>query len=67
MVNHLQHNMTLNTFHAQMAVGSWSSTPLLPTVSFAADIIKSNKTKGKDKVVSVVEDISDDPDIIHIE
>ncbi|KDQ18440.1 hypothetical protein BOTBODRAFT_98247, partial [Botryobasidium botryosum FD-172 SS1] len=31
--NHLQHNMGSNTFRAQMAVGSWYGTPLLPDVT----------------------------------
>ncbi|KAF8984859.1 hypothetical protein BDQ17DRAFT_1260506 [Cyathus striatus] len=27
-INHLQHNMSSQTFKAQMAVGSWAKTPL---------------------------------------
>ncbi|KAF8987429.1 hypothetical protein BDQ17DRAFT_1193931, partial [Cyathus striatus] len=26
-INHLQHNMSSQTFKAQMAVGSWAKTP----------------------------------------
>ena len=55
-VNHLQHNMSSQTFKAQMAVGSWSGTPLMPDdvpSSIIADAMsrdgKSSKVKGKGK------------------
>ncbi|KDQ05543.1 hypothetical protein BOTBODRAFT_122637, partial [Botryobasidium botryosum FD-172 SS1] len=39
MVSHLQHNMSANAFKAQMAVGSWAETPLLPKLPEIAAII----------------------------
>lgn len=38
-VNHLQHNMSPNTFRAKMALGSWIGTPLLPSVDEAAALL----------------------------
>ncbi|KAF8600765.1 hypothetical protein BDV93DRAFT_446922, partial [Ceratobasidium sp. AG-I] len=42
MVNHLQHQMSAQTFQAQMAVGSWFETPLLPTLLDVSRIIESH-------------------------
>ncbi|KDQ13377.1 hypothetical protein BOTBODRAFT_90698, partial [Botryobasidium botryosum FD-172 SS1] len=39
MVSHLQHNMSANAFKAQMAVGSWAGTPLLPKLPEITAII----------------------------
>ncbi|KAG8791335.1 hypothetical protein FRC12_009519 [Ceratobasidium sp. 428] len=39
MMNRLQHQMSLRSFQAQMAVGSWYGTPLLPELDSAANII----------------------------
>ncbi|KAG9082174.1 hypothetical protein FRC07_014288, partial [Ceratobasidium sp. 392] len=36
MVNHLQHQMSARSFQAQMAVGSWHGTPLLPSLDDVA-------------------------------
>ncbi|QRV82985.1 hAT family dimerization protein [Ceratobasidium sp. AG-Ba] len=36
MVNHLQHQMSTRSFQAQMAVGSWYGTPLLPSLDDVA-------------------------------
>jgi hypothetical protein len=41
-INHLQHNMSSETFEAKMAVGSWYGTPLLPSLSDAAAIIRES-------------------------
>ncbi|KAH7335919.1 hypothetical protein B0J17DRAFT_575400, partial [Rhizoctonia solani] len=38
-INHLQHNMSLETFKAKMAVGSWYGTPLLPEIFDVTSII----------------------------
>ncbi|KAG8687336.1 hypothetical protein FRC11_007416 [Ceratobasidium sp. 423] len=42
MINHLQHQMSSRTFQAQMAVGSWFGTPLLPNLSHVASIVEKN-------------------------
>ncbi|KAF8758656.1 hypothetical protein RHS01_02406 [Rhizoctonia solani] len=41
-INHLQHNMSSETFEAKMAVGSWYGTPLLPEISDVAAIIRES-------------------------
>ncbi|CAE6511535.1 unnamed protein product [Rhizoctonia solani] len=41
-INHLQHNMSSETFGAKMAVGSWYGTPLLPDLSDVAAIVREN-------------------------
>ncbi|KZP21977.1 hypothetical protein FIBSPDRAFT_671842, partial [Athelia psychrophila] len=38
-VSHLQHNMSSQTFKAQMAVGSWAGTPLMPDLELPSSII----------------------------
>ncbi|KDQ15263.1 hypothetical protein BOTBODRAFT_108952, partial [Botryobasidium botryosum FD-172 SS1] len=43
MVSHLQHNMSANAFRAQMAVGSWANTPLLPKLPEVAEMIVKPK------------------------
>ncbi|KIN96774.1 hypothetical protein M404DRAFT_162417, partial [Pisolithus tinctorius Marx 270] len=48
-VNHLQHWMGSQSFKAQVAVGSWYDTPLLPSTSSATAIIKSRTSKGKER------------------
>lgn len=50
-VNHLQHGISLQTFKAQVAVGSWFHTPLMPDLSVATTIMreKMRKKKGKEK------------------
>ncbi|KAI6040770.1 hypothetical protein EDC04DRAFT_2566510 [Pisolithus marmoratus] len=48
-VNHLQHRMGSQSFKAQVAVGSWYDTPLLPSTSSSAVIIKNKLSKGKDR------------------
>ncbi|EJD02901.1 uncharacterized protein FOMMEDRAFT_86151 [Fomitiporia mediterranea MF3/22] len=40
-VNFTQHNMSSNTFVAQMAVGSWDNTPLFPDLTNAFNIIEA--------------------------
>lgn len=40
-VNHLQHNMSSNTFRAKMALGLWADTPLFPSMGvLAAELAK---------------------------
>lgn len=57
-VNHLQHGMSSQTFKAQMAIGSWSRTPLMPDLKVPTAIIESQrKEKGKNKAVSDVDHI----------
>ncbi|KAI6042353.1 hypothetical protein EDC04DRAFT_2564264 [Pisolithus marmoratus] len=57
-VNHLQHRMGSQSFKAQVAVGSWYNTPLLPSTSSAAVIIKNKLSKGKDQAEPI--EIGDD-------
>lgn len=49
-VNHLQHNMSSQTFKANMAIGSWSKTPLLPGL---VDITKIIETRMQRKQATV--------------
>ncbi|KAJ6600178.1 hypothetical protein B0H10DRAFT_1647160, partial [Mycena sp. CBHHK59/15] len=39
-VNHLQHQTSSQTFKACVALGSWISTPLMPSSSDAAAIME---------------------------
>ena len=39
-VNFMQHNMSLQTFKAEMAVGSWDGTPLFPECDAAIRIME---------------------------
>ncbi|KAF8990540.1 hypothetical protein BDQ17DRAFT_1255708, partial [Cyathus striatus] len=39
-INHLQHNMSSQTFKAQMALGSWAKTPLFPGFDSATQVIE---------------------------
>jgi hypothetical protein len=38
-VNYRQHRMSLSTFQAKMAVGSWYGTPLLPEIDEVMHIL----------------------------
>ncbi len=49
-INHLQHNMSSQTFKAQMALGSWARTPLYPGLSDAIKII-TKASSGPEKVL----------------
>jgi hypothetical protein len=65
-VNHLQHAMSSQMFRAQIAVGSWSGTPLMPDLKIIKGILdKKRKDKGKgkekEKATPIVID-SDDSD-----
>ncbi|KAG8682294.1 hypothetical protein FRC11_015078 [Ceratobasidium sp. 423] len=40
-INHLQHQMSTRTFQAQMVIGSWFGTPLLPDINRAAAILET--------------------------
>ncbi|KAG2078639.1 hypothetical protein BDR04DRAFT_958398, partial [Suillus decipiens] len=44
-VNHLQHGISSQTFKAQVTVGSWFNTPLMPDLSAAIAVI--HKKIGK--------------------
>ncbi|KAL4078486.1 hypothetical protein V8B97DRAFT_1853702, partial [Scleroderma yunnanense] len=46
-VNHLQHQISLQNFKAQVAVGSWYNSPLLPSISSVAAIINDKVSEGK--------------------
>ncbi|KAG1854523.1 hypothetical protein F4604DRAFT_1802645 [Suillus subluteus] len=52
-VNHLQHGINSQTFKAQVAVGSWFNTPLMPDLGTATAIMHkkmgNDKGKGKDQ------------------
>ncbi|KAJ6632378.1 hypothetical protein B0H10DRAFT_1640554, partial [Mycena sp. CBHHK59/15] len=45
-VNHLQHQTSMQTFKARVALGSWIGTPLMPGTSEAAAIMEK-KLKPK--------------------
>lgn len=47
-VNHLQHGISSQTFKAQVAVGSWFNTPLMPDLEVATNIMRQ-KMKGADR------------------
>ncbi|TFK36013.1 hypothetical protein BDQ12DRAFT_610783 [Crucibulum laeve] len=40
-VNFMQHNMSSQTFKAQMAVGSWAKSPLFPGMEKITEYIQS--------------------------
>jgi hypothetical protein len=42
----MQHNMSSQTFKAEMAVGSWDGTPLMPNISEATRIIERKMARG---------------------
>lgn len=42
MISHLQHQMSSRTFQAQMAIGSWFETPLLPGLSDVSRILEKH-------------------------
>ncbi|KAG2134717.1 hypothetical protein BD769DRAFT_1353242, partial [Suillus cothurnatus] len=48
-VNHLQHDVSLQTFKAQMAVGSWYNTPLMNDLGTVISIMLTKMEKGKGK------------------
>ena len=58
-VNHLQHQINSQSFKAQVAVGSWYSTLILPSTKPAVGTIH-NKTKGKQQAT----DADDNPMIV---
>ena len=42
----MQHNMSSQNFKAEMAVGSWDGTPLMPNISEAICIIERKMARG---------------------
>jgi hypothetical protein len=42
----MQHNMSSQTFKAEMAVGSWDGTPLMPNISEAIRVIERKMVRG---------------------
>ena len=42
----MQHNMSSQTFKAEMAVGSWDGTPLMPNISEVIRIIERKMVRG---------------------
>ncbi|KIK33753.1 hypothetical protein CY34DRAFT_18172 [Suillus luteus UH-Slu-Lm8-n1] len=48
LVNHLQHDISSQTFKAQVAIRSWFNTPLMPDLNIATKIMqrKMGKEKG---------------------
>ncbi|KAF7969646.1 hypothetical protein HWV62_26741 [Athelia sp. TMB] len=52
-VNHLQHNMSSQSFKAQMALGAWAGGPLLPDLDLPTRVISEviGNSKGKGKAV----------------
>lgn len=61
-VNHLQHNLSSQSFKAQMAVGSWASTPLYPGLASVTKIVKTCMGQCDDSV----EDDAMEPEL-HVE
>jgi hypothetical protein len=48
----MQHNMSSQTFKAEMVVGSWDGTPLMPNISEAISIMEKHIQGGRlDNVV----------------
>ncbi|EJD08422.1 uncharacterized protein FOMMEDRAFT_72549 [Fomitiporia mediterranea MF3/22] len=45
-INFMQHNMSSNTFVAQMAVGSWDNTPLFSNLQDAFNIIEGKISRN---------------------
>ena len=45
-VNFMQHNMSSQTFKAEMAVGSWDGTPLMPNISEAISVMEKHIQGG---------------------
>jgi len=54
----MQHNMSSQTFKAEMAVGSWDGTPLMPNISEAIRIIERKMARG----AASDDDLDDDMD-----
>lgn len=50
-VNHLQYNMTLQTFKAQMAAGLWASTLLYPGLACVTKMVKMCMGESKDGIL----------------
>jgi hypothetical protein len=48
-VNPLQHGVSLQTFKAQMAVGSWYNTPCINDLGTVTSIMHTKMEKGKGK------------------
>jgi hypothetical protein len=44
-VGHLQHGISSQTFKAQMAVGSWIGTPLMPDITHPTNILQARMTR----------------------
>ncbi|KAF8600192.1 hypothetical protein BDV93DRAFT_448012, partial [Ceratobasidium sp. AG-I] len=42
-VNYRQHRMSLSTFRAKMALGSWYGTPLLPDIDEVVHILNDRE------------------------
>ncbi|KAG2036105.1 hypothetical protein BDR03DRAFT_866734, partial [Suillus americanus] len=59
-VNHLQHGISSQTFKAQVAVGSWFKTPLMPDLSVATSIMRQKMVKGKGRETGQAEAIEID-------
>ena len=55
-VNHLQHQISSQSFKAQVAVGSWYNSPLLPSITSVAAIINDKVLKGKTTAVVIEDD-----------
>jgi hypothetical protein len=51
-VNHLQHNISSQSFKAKMAVGSWANTPLFPRAS-AEQVIRSRMRQETGEKVEI--------------
>ena len=47
-VNHMQHNMSSQTFKARVAIGSWAKTPIFPEFSDIAAMVESRMGKDGD-------------------
>lgn len=51
-VNYRQHRMSLSTFRAKMALGSWFGTPLLPNIEEVVEVMNS-ETGGRSETLEI--------------
>ncbi|KAG2028744.1 hypothetical protein BDR03DRAFT_882771, partial [Suillus americanus] len=61
-VNHLEHGISSQTSKAQVAIGSWFKTPLMPDLSVTTSIMQQKMVKGKRKETGQADAIEIDSD-----
>ncbi|KAH8110929.1 hypothetical protein DFH11DRAFT_1513652 [Phellopilus nigrolimitatus] len=45
-INFMQHNISSQTFKAEMAVGSWEGTPLFPDIDAAIRVLQQSMSRS---------------------